>query len=141
MAWILAFHIIFVTCWFAGLFYLPRLFVYHAMAEDSISIERFKMMERKLYYGIMTPSAILAIFFGAWLVQFNPSYYIHSTWFVIKLIGVMLLVIYHLYCGHLRMCFAHDENEHGHIFYRWLNEVPVLLLFLIVIMVVVRPFS
>lgn len=140
MPWILAFHIIFVICWFAGIFYLPRLFVYHAMATDTISIERFKIMERKLFYGIMTPSAILAIVFGSWLILLNYQFYLHSGWMIAKLILVALLIVFHIYCGRQMRLFKRNNNTHSHVFFRFLNEFPVLLLVGIVIFVVVKPF-
>ena len=139
MLWIEAFHVIFVICWFAGIFYLPRLFVYHTMADDRISQERFSTMERKLYYGIMTPCAILTIVFGIWLVALNPSYYLYANWFYAKLILVLLLIAYHLYCGHCYKRFKQDKNSHSHTFYRILNEIPTLLLVAIVILVIVKP--
>lgn len=140
MAWILAFHIIFMVTWFAGLFYLPRLFVYHALATDATSLERFKIMERKLYYGIMTPGAILTTVLGLWLVTLNPGAYQHAIWLHIKISLVLLAWIYHLYCGHLRKVFKANKNAHTHVFYRILNEIPVLFLVAIVILVVVKPF-
>lgn len=140
MLWILSFHIIFVICWFAGIFYLPRLFVYHAMSTDSISCERFKIMERKLYYGIMLPSAILATFCGAWLLSLHWDFYCHQGWMHIKLTLVVLLWGYHFYCGKLLGMFKRDANTRSHVFYRWFNEVPVLLMVAIVILVVVKPF-
>ncbi len=140
MLWIKALHIIFMVTWFAGLFYLPRLFVYHTMATDSISIERFKIMERKLFYGIMTPGAVLTIIFGVWLVTYDPAVYLHAGWLQIKLLLVLLLIIFHIYCGKLYCAFKHDRNKHTHKFYRWLNEVPTVLLLAIVILAVVKPF-
>ena len=136
MLWIKSFHIIFVVTWFAGLFYLPRLFVYHAMSTDLAGIERFKIMERKLYYGIMTPSAILAVIFGLWLWL---GYGISGGWLHVKLALVLMLVAYHFYCGRLLADFRHDRNRHGHIYYRWFNEIPVLILVAVVILVVVKP--
>jgi putative membrane protein len=136
MLWIKAFHIIFVVTWFAGLFYLPRLFVYHAMATDDTGRERFKLMERKLFYGIMTPSAMLALGFGLWLWL---AYGFGGVWLHIKLALVLVLVIYHLYCGKLMSDFRNDRNKHGHVYYRWLNELPVLILIAIVILAVVKP--
>jgi len=133
-----AFHIIAVICWFAGLFYLPRLFVYHAMSEDNVSKERFRIMERKLYRGIMTPSLILSVFFGAWMIVTNPGY-LHSTWMQIKLGLVSLLVVYHIACGIFMKAFAEDRNTHSHVFFRWFNEVPVIFLIAIVILAVVKP--
>jgi putative membrane protein len=140
MLWVKAFHIIAMVTWFAGLFYLPRLFVYHALAEDSIGQERFKIMERKLYYGIMAPGALFTIALGLWLLHwYNWELFRISTWLHIKLFLVLLLIIFHLYCGYLRKQFAINQNRHSHIFYRWLNEVPVLFLVLIVILAVVKP--
>lgn len=140
MLWIKAFHIISMVTWFAGLFYLPRLFVYHAMAQDAISLERFKTMERKLYRGIMTPGAILTTGLGLGLIMLNPGLYAGAGWLHVKLLLVVLLWIFHLYCGHLRQQFALNQNTHRHQFYRWLNEVPVVFLVAIVTLAVVRPF-
>lgn len=137
MLWVKAFHIITVVTWFAALFYLPRLFVYHAMSEDAVSIERFKVMERKLYRGIMTPSAMLAVTLGLWLwLGFGFS----GGWLHAKLALVTILLIYHVYCGKLLREFRDDRNRHGHVFYRWFNEFPVLILVAVVILVVVKPF-
>ena len=136
MLWIKALHVIFMVTWFAGLFYLPRLFVYHAMSEDYISVERFKIMERKVYFGIMTPGALLTIIFGSWLWL---GYGISGGWLLAKLVLVVALVAYHVYCGKLLGDFKDDRNRHSHAFYRWLNELPVLLLAAIVILVVVKP--
>jgi putative membrane protein len=137
MLWIKSLHIIFMVTWFAGLFYLPRLFVYHAMSDDRPSIDRFKIMERKLFFGIMTPGAVLTIIFGLWLML---GYHIDGGWLHAKLALVVVLILYHIYCGKLMFDFKHDRNRHGHVFYRWLNELPVLLLIAIVILVVVKPF-
>jgi putative membrane protein len=136
MLWVKSFHIIFVVAWFAGLFYLPRLFVYHATTRDSPGIERFKVMERKLYYGIMTPSAVLAVALGLWLWL---GYGITGGWLHAKLVLVLMLIAYHLYCGRLLADFKHDRNRHGHVYYRWFNEIPVLILIAVVILVVVKP--
>ena len=140
MLWLKAFHIIAIITWFAALFYLPRLFVYHAMAEDQVSKDRFKIMERKLYRGIMTPSMIVVIALGIWMLTLNPGYYFSQSWMHAKLTLVILLVGYHFMCGSLLKKFAQDINDKGHVFYRWFNEVPVLFLVAIVILVVVRPF-
>lgn len=140
MLWLKAFHIIAIVTWFAALFYLPRLFVYHAMSEDTISKERFKIMERKLYRGIMTPSMIVVIVLGIWMITYNPNYYLSAAWMHVKLALVTFLVAYHFACGSLLKKFAQDSNDKGHVFYRWFNEVPVLFLIAIVILVVVRPF-
>lgn len=140
MLWIKAFHIIFMVTWFAGLFYLPRLFVYHAMATDLTSIERFKIMERKLLYGIMTPSAVLTIITGFLMLEnYAWRLYKSSGWLHIKLTLVMILIAYHIYCWYLYRLFKNNRNRHSHVFFRWLNEVPALILVIIVIMVVVRP--
>lgn len=142
MLWVKAWHIIFMVTWFAGLFYLPRLFVYHAMCdaakpEDTASIARFKIMERKLFYGIMTPGGILTIVFGLWLW---PGTGITGGWLYAKLVLVALLVAYHIYCGKLMLDFKHDRNQHTHVYYRWFNEAPVIALIAIIILVVVKPF-
>ena len=131
-------HIIFMVAWYAGLFYLPRLFVYHSMATDSIGIERFKVMERRLYRGIMTPSAILTIVFGAWLWL---GYGITGGWLHAKLALVAILVAHHLWLGKLVRDFAADRNTHSDRFYRWINEIPALpILVLVVYLVVAKPF-
>ena len=137
MLWIKAFHIMAVVSWFAGLFYLPRLFVYHAMSEDQVSKERFKVMERKLYRGIMTPSAVVAVALGLtlWL-----HYGIGGGWMYAKLALVLLLIVYHLYCWKLLNDFKHDRNIRSHVYYRMFNELPVFILIAVVILVVVKPF-
>ncbi|MBT8115523.1 MAG: protoporphyrinogen oxidase HemJ [Arenicella sp.] len=137
MLWIKALHIIAVICWMAGIFYLPRLFVYHAMAEDEVSRERFKVMERKLYRGIMEPASIATLVFGIWLWL---GYGFQGSWLNLKLGLVVLLLIYHFWCGYMVRRFARDEVTHGHVFFRFANELPVLLLVGIVILVVVKPF-
>jgi putative membrane protein len=138
MLWVKAFHIIFMVMWFAGLFYLPRLFVYHAQATDAISIERFKTMERKLYAGIMTPSAVLTIVFGSWLWL---GFGITGGWLMAKLALVAILIAHHIWLGLLMRDFQRDRNRHSHVFYRWINEIPAApILFLVVILVVVKPF-
>lgn len=137
MLWVKAFHIIFMVTWFAGLFYLPRLFVYHTMSSDPAGIDRFKIMERKLYYGIMTPGAILTIVLGIWLWL---GYGFSGGWLHTKLLLVAILVIYHFYCGKLLQDFKHDRNRHSHVYYRWFNEFPVLILIAVVILVVVKPY-
>jgi putative membrane protein len=137
MLWIKSLHIIFVVAWFAGLFYLPRLFVYHAMAEDVPSRERFKVMERKLYWGIMAPGAVLAVAFGLWLWL---AYGFSGGWLHVKLVLVAVLVAYHLWCGKLLKDFRNDRNTRGHVWYRWFNEIPTVILVGIVILTVVKPF-
>lgn len=139
--WLKALHIIFMVTWFAGLFYLPRLFVYHAMCADKVSIERFKIMERKLYYGIMTPGMLLTLLFGVWmLMEYAWAVYGSDGWLHAKLTLVVLLVVYHLYCGKWLSDFKHDRNTHSHVFFRWINEIPVLFLFAIVILATIKPF-
>ena len=139
MLWILSFHIIFMVAWFAGLFYLPRLFVYHAMCTDQIGQERFKTMERKLYYAIMTPAAILTTMLGLWLLAMNLHWYLHQGWMIAKLILVVLLFGYHHACGRILKKFKMDRNTYSSTFFRWFNEVPTLFLIVIVILVVVKP--
>lgn len=135
MLWIKALHIIFVTSWFAGLFYLPRLFVNHAMVNDAATIAQFKLMERKLY-KFMTPLGVLALVFGSWLWL---VYGYTGAWLHLKLLLVGVLIVYHLYCGHLVKVFAQDKNQRSHVFYRWFNELPVLILFVVVFLVVLKP--
>jgi len=137
--WIKALHIVSIVCWFAGLFYLPRLFVYHASSEDEVGKQRFMVMERKLYRGIMGPSMIATLVFGAWLVYLIPGY-LTQGWLHAKLTLVVLLIGYHHMCGAQVKRFARGENTRSHVFYRWFNEVPVLFLLAIVILVVVKPF-
>ena len=137
MLWLKTLHIVFLVAWFAGLFYLPRLFVYHALTEDRAGRERFKIMERKLYYGIMTPGGVLTIAFGLWLWL---GYGYGGHWLEAKLALVLILVGYHLWCGKLLADFRGDRNTRGHVWYRWFNEVPTVLLLLIVALAVVKPF-
>lgn len=140
MLWAKALHLIFMVTWFAGLFYLPRLFVYHAMSSDAVSIERFKVMERKLYVGIMTPGGVLTLLFGLYTLHLGGwQAYEGVLWMKIKLVLVGLLVCYHLYCGKLLLDFRRDRNHRSHVWYRWFNEIPVVLLFAIIILAVVRP--
>ncbi len=140
LLWLKAFHVIAVVCWFAGLFYLPRLFVYHAQTDDAAGRERFKVMEHKLYRGIMWPSLLLTVVLGSWMLVENWAFYKTQGWLHAKLSLVALLVIYHLFCGHFLRAFAQDRNSKSHVFYRVFNELPVLALVAIVILVVVRPF-
>ncbi|MBD3634779.1 MAG: protoporphyrinogen oxidase HemJ [Methylophaga sp.] len=141
MLWVKAFHLIFIVTWFSALFYLPRLFVYHALCDDEAGNARFKVMERKLYRGIMTPSAILTLVFGLWLLSFYSLEQIASMgWLHAKLTLVILLFAYHGICGRMLKQFAADTNQRSHRFYRWFNEFPVLLLIAIIILAVVRPF-
>jgi len=134
--WIKSLHIIAIICWMAAIFYLPRLFVYHAMSEDQVSRDRFKIMERKLLKGIMTPSMIASLVFGGWLLSFGFS----GGWVLAKLALVGVLIVYHFWCAATVKKFANDDIQHGHVFYRWLNEAPVLIMVGIIVLVVVKPF-
>lgn len=134
-----ALHIIAMVAWFAGLFYLPRLFVYHALAVDTISINRFKTMEYRLYYAISWPAAVLTTFFGLGLMSANFAYYSNSGWMRAKLILVTILWGYHLSCGHFVRAFAGDKNDRSAKFYRFYNEIPTLLLIGIVMLVIIKP--
>jgi len=136
MLWIKALHIIFMVTWFAGLFYLPRLFVYHAMTDDRISHERFLVMERKLYWGIMTPGGVLTILFGLWLWF---AWDFTGGWLHAKVALTALLVAYHVWCGKLMLDFRAGQNRRSHVWFRWFNEAPTLVLFAAVILVVVKP--
>lgn len=139
MLWFKALHIIFMVTWFAGLFYLPRLFVYHSMADDPISIGRFKIMESKLFFGITTPGGVLTIIFGSCtLFSYGVATYT-GLWLYIKLLLVALLVAYHIYCWFLLQDFKYDRNQHSHVWYRWFNELPVIILIAVIILTVVRP--
>ena len=139
MLWVKSLHIVFMVTWFAGLFYLPRLFVYHALAQDAIGIERFKLMERKLYWGIMAPGGVLTIVFGLWLWLgwFRGAF---GGWFHAKLALVALLAAYHLWCGMLLRDFAADRNRKSHVWFRWFNEIPLVVLIATVFLVVFKPF-
>ena len=137
MLWFKSLHLIFMVTWFAGLFYLPRLFVYHAMSDDEASNERFKIMERKLYYGITTPGMVLTILFGIGILM--SGHYMSQLWIHIKLTLVAVLVVYHIHCGKIVADFKHDRNTRSHVFYRWYNEFPVLLLIPIIFLAVFRP--
>ncbi len=137
MLWLKAFHIIFMVTWFAGLFYLPRLYVYHVQTTDQTSVDRFRIMERKLFYGIMTPGAVLTLLSGFWL---SLGYGFSGNWLWLKMMFVGLVVIHHFWCFRELKQFQTDGNRRSHIYYRWMNEVPVLYLVVIVILVVVKPF-
>jgi len=140
MLWIKAFHLIALICWFAAIFYLPRLFVYHAASTDKVGQERFKIMERKLYRGIMTPSALVTVLLGTWMLVDNWGFYRTQGWMHAKLGLVVLLIVYHLFCYRFLINFRDDKNSRNETFFRWFNEVPVLLLTGIIILVIVRPF-
>ena len=125
-----------MVTWFAALFYLPRLYVYHAQAQDKISIDRFKVMERKLFFGIMTPGAVVTIVLGIWLWL---GYGFSGNWLILKMGLVGLVVIHHIWCYRVLCKFRDDQNSKSHVYYRWMNELPVLYLVLIVVLVVVKP--
>jgi len=139
MLWVKAFHIIFMVTWFAALFYLPRLFVYHAETKDDAGNLRFKIMERKLFYGIATPGAIVTIVLGFWLIHLIGYAVLSAFWLQAKLILVLILVIYHIYCGKLLNDFKYDRNQHSHIWYRWFNEFPVIILIAVILLVELQP--
>jgi protoporphyrinogen IX oxidase len=130
-------HLVFMVTWFAGLFYLPRLFVYHAQAQDRISIERFKVMERKLFWGITTPGGVLTIVFGLWLWLgwFGSA----GGWLHAKLALVAALVVYHAWCGKLMLDFRRERNARSHVWFRWFNEFPTVILFAVILLVVFKP--
>jgi putative membrane protein len=138
MLWLKAFHIIFVVTWFAGLFYLPRLFVYHAVTTDAVSLERFQIMERRLF-GIMSLGAILAVVFGVSMIVSAPEY-LQMGWLHAKLFFVALLIGYHAWCKQLMTELREGRARHSQRWYRWFNEAPALLLIAIVILAVVKPF-
>jgi len=137
MLWVKTLHIVFMVTWFAGLFYLPRLFVYHAMSDDRVSLERFQVMERKLYWGIMTPGAVLTLVFGIWLWL---GWGFSGGWLHAKLVLVVVLVAYHVWCGKLMLDFRRAQNVRSHLWFRWFNEFPVLVLICAVALVVLKPF-
>jgi len=130
-------HLIFMVTWFAGLFYLPRLFVYHAQSGDRTSIERFKVMERKLFWGIATPGGVLTLAFGLWLWLgwFQGA----GGWLHAKLALVGMLAVYHGWCGKLMLELRNERNRRSHVWFRWFNEIPTLFLFAIVFLAVFKP--
>jgi putative membrane protein len=136
MLWVKWLHIVFMVTWFAGLFYLPRLFVYHALSADLLSQERFKLMERKLFWGIMTPGAVLTIFFGLWLWL---GWGLGGAWLYGKLALAGVLVGYHLWCGKLMRDLRRGRSRKSHVWFRWFNEFPVLVLFAAVFLAVFKP--
>lgn len=138
MLWLKAFHIVFVVTWFAGLFYLPRLFVYHAAASDSPSLERFAVMERRLF-AIMTLGAALTALFGVSMLIVAPGL-LDFGWLHAKLALVLVLIGYHLWCYWLMLALRAGRNRHSQRWYRWFNEAPGLLLIAIVVLAVVKPF-
>ena len=139
MLWIKAFHLIFMVAWFAGLFYLPRLFVNHAMTDNQATRDQFKIMERKLYKFI-TPWMVLTLVFGFWMLYaYAWSAFGQMIWLHAKLALIALLVAFHFYCGKLVKDFAQDRNTHSHVWYRWFNELPVLVLFAVILLAVLKP--
>lgn len=139
MLWVKAFHLIFMVAWFAGLFYLPRIFVNHAMTENQDTSEHFKIMERKLYRFIM-PWMILTLVFGFWMLyEYAWAAFGHMLWLHIKLALIALLVVFHFYCGKLVKVFAEDKNTRSHVWYRWFNELPVVILFAVILLAVLKP--
>ncbi|MSQ63006.1 MAG: CopD family protein [Betaproteobacteria bacterium] len=137
MLFVKSLHLVFMVTWFAGLFYLPRLFVYHAQASDRISIERFKVMERKLFWGIATPGGVLTVAFGLWLWLgwFQGA----GGWLHAKLALVGALAGYHVWCGKLMLDFRNERNARSHVWFRWFNEFPVLILIGVILLVVFKP--
>ena len=141
MLWLKALHLIAMVTWFAGLFYLPRLYVYHAMSDDDIGNERFKVMERKLFYGITTPGMVATFIFGVWmLLDYAWGMYGSSGWLHVKLFLLALMVVYHYFCWLWLEDFKHDRNQRSHVFYRWMNEIPTVFLLAIIILATVKPF-
>jgi putative membrane protein len=136
MLWVKSLHIVFMVTWFAGLFYLPRLFVYHALAEDAVLKQRFKLMERKLFWGIMTPGGVLTVVFGLWLWL---GYGFTGAWLYAKLALVVVLIGYHAWCGKLMLDFRAERNIRSHVWFRWFNEFPTFVLFAAVFLVVFKP--
>ena len=139
MLWLKAFHIIFVVCWFAGLFYLPRIFVYYAASEHRVVRAQLAVMARRLY-RFVTPFMVITIALGLAMIATNPDYYLQSKWMWAKLGGVAFLFVYHLQCGRYVYAINNNLNKRGHVFYRFFNEVPVLFLFGIVLLAVLKPF-
>ncbi len=138
--WIKAAHVISMVTWFAAIFYLPRLFVYHAMSDDTVSQDRFVIMERKLYRGIMVPSMIATWALGLWMVYLGWEVYKTQGWLHLKIVLVILLSAYNGACGFYRKKLIDSPQYKSHVFWRWFNEVPVFALIFIVILVIVKPF-
>lgn len=138
MLWFKALHVMFMVTWFAGLFYLPRLFVYHADCHDEPGHKRFVIMERKLF-AIMTIGGVLAALFG-FILLFKWHWPLRENWLILKLLLVAALIAYHVYCAKLVADFRHGHNRYSGVFYRWFNEFPALVLIAVVLLAVVRPF-
>ena len=139
MLWVQALHVIFMVCWFAGLFYLPRIFVYYAQSDDVTTQRTLATMARKLF-KFVTPFMVLTIIFGLWRLSFQWEYYLSSSWMQLKLLGVAFLIAYHVQCGIYMGRINRGEDNKSHVFYRFFNEAPVLVLFAIVGLVYLRPF-
>jgi putative membrane protein len=137
MLWLKAFHVVFVVTWFAGLFYLPRLFVYHTNATDAVGLERFMVMERRLF-GIMTLGGALAALFGVSMIVAAPGY-LAFGWLHVKLVLVAVLIAYHIWCYRLMVALRTGNNRHSERWYRLFNEVPAVLLVAIVVLAIVKP--
>lgn len=140
MLWFKALHIITMVCWFAGLFYLPRIYVYHAKTQDINIQKQFNIMEWRLFWYITTPAAVLTGMFGWSIILTNYDYYAAMNWLHVKLILVLLLVFYHIYLGKILFDFKHNKNLHSEKFYRYLNEIPTVFLIVIVLLAVLKPF-
>ena len=139
MLWMKALHLIFVVCWFAGLFYLPRIFVNYAASEHPETRETLAMMARRLY-RFVTPFMVILIALGIGMFSLNPGYYLQAGWFWLKMAGMGFLVVYHFQCGRYVSAIVENRDDHSHTFYRFFNEVPVLFLFAMVILAVLKPF-
>lgn len=140
MAWLKVFHLFGVIAWFAGLFYLPRLFVYHRDASDETSRTRFVTMEQRLLRIIMLPASLVAIGFGLWIMLLHPSAYLSAPWFLAKLVLVIGLIVFHVWCARVARRFASGCNPHSAKLFRAANEMPTVLLLLLLICAIVRPF-
>ncbi len=138
MLWLKAFHLIFVVCWFAGLFYLPRIFVNYAASEQPETRDTLALMARRLY-RFVTPFMYLVIGFGAALLSLNLEYYLQAWWMWAKLACMAFLIGYHIQCGRYVRAINEHSDHHSHVFYRFFNEVPVLFLFAMVILAVLKP--
>ena len=131
-------HIIFVVTWFAAIFYLPRLYVYHSMSTDEALQRQFQVMERKLFWGIATPSAVLTLLWGLWLTWLAPQY-LTQLWYWLKLAAVALLLCYHIHCHWLMLRLRVDPHYRSHVWFRWYNEIPTLILVAAVFLAVFKP--
>ena len=140
MLWFKALHLIAMVTWFAGLFYLPRLFVYHASCKDEISLQRFKIMEHRLFWYITTPGGIATVVFGLMILPYNLSFYLSAGWLHAKLFLVFLLILFHIHCGITLKHFKQDKNTRPEKFFRYYNEFPTIILIAVIILAVVRPF-